>query len=227
MRKNPTEAEAVLWKELKGKKTGFKFRQQHPIDEFIPDFVCLSRKLIVELDGKYHDFQVDKDDQRTLKLEQKFGYKVIRFTNEEVINDFLKIAVKNNLITEEERSEIKGYEILRGDRGSEKSIIARGITFDLYKYTEKGRDIHYANYPFNSLGDDIMHYKDKDRDNFISHPYNSQENSNWTFHSPDTDYNSQNASASYLVVDGYIYGKSEANIDIVKEHPKYTILGRD
>jgi len=94
MRKNPTEAEAVLWKELKGKKTGFKFRQQHPIDEFIPDFVCLSRKLIVELDGKYHDFQVDKDDQRTLKLEQKFGYKVIRFTNEEVINDTKGVVLK-------------------------------------------------------------------------------------------------------------------------------------
>jgi leucyl-tRNA synthetase len=94
MRKNPTEAEAVLWKEIKGKKTGFKFRQQHPIDEFIPDFVCLSRKLIVELDGKYHDFQVDKDDQRTLKLEQKFGYKVIRFTNEEVINDTKGVVLK-------------------------------------------------------------------------------------------------------------------------------------
>jgi hypothetical protein len=146
--------------------------------------------------------------------------------NEEVINDFLKIAVKNSLITEEERKAIKGYEILRGDRESEKSIVARGITFDLYKYTEKGRDVHYANYPFNSLGDDVMHYKDKDRDNFISHPYNSQENSNWTFHSPDTDYNSQNASASYLVVDGYIYGKSEGNMDVVRDHPKYTILGR-
>jgi len=146
--------------------------------------------------------------------------------NEEVINDFLKIAVKNSLITEEEREAIKGYEILRGDRESEKSIVARGITFDLYKYTEKGRDVHYANYPFNSLGDDIMHFKDKDRDNFIPHPHNSQENSNWTFHSPDTDYNSQNASASYLVVDGYIYGKSEGNVDVVRDHPKYTILGR-
>ena len=94
MRNNPTEAEAVLWKELKGKKTGFKFREQHPIDEFIPDFVCLSRKLIVELDGKYHEFQVDKDDQRTLKLEQKLGYKVIRFTNEEVINDTKAVLLK-------------------------------------------------------------------------------------------------------------------------------------
>ncbi|WP_232735414.1 leucine--tRNA ligase [Nonlabens sp. MB-3u-79] len=94
MRNNPTEAEAVLWKELKGKKTGFKFREQHPIDEFIPDFVCLSRKLIVELEGKYHEFQVDKDDQRTLKLEQKLGYKVIRFTNEEVINDTKAVLLK-------------------------------------------------------------------------------------------------------------------------------------
>lgn len=144
---------------------------------------------------------------------------------EEIINNFLDIAKNNGLITEEEREEIKGYEILRGERDAEKSVVARGITFDLYKYIEKRRDIYYPNYPFNSLGDDIMHYDD-DRKDFIKHPYNSQRNTNWTFHSPDTDYRSQNSSSSYMVVDGYLYGQSEANIDIVREHPKYTILGR-
>ncbi|MGJ8683810.1 MAG: leucine--tRNA ligase [Nonlabens sp.] len=94
MRKNPTDAEAILWKELKGKKLGFKFRQQHPIDEFIPDFVCLTRKLIVELDGKYHEFQIDQDHQRTLKLEQKLGYKVIRFTNDEVLTNLNEVLLK-------------------------------------------------------------------------------------------------------------------------------------
>ncbi len=87
MRKNPTPAEALLWKELKGKKIDFKIRQQHPIDEFIADFACLKRKLIIEIDGKYHDYQLEKDSERTLKLEQKLGYKVIRFTNSQVLEN--------------------------------------------------------------------------------------------------------------------------------------------
>jgi leucyl-tRNA synthetase len=94
MRKSPTDAEAYLWKELKGKQLGHKFRQQHPIDEFIPDFVCLSKKLIIELDGKYHEFQIEKDDQRTLKLEQKLGYKVMRFSNEEVLKNIEDVLYK-------------------------------------------------------------------------------------------------------------------------------------
>lgn len=146
--------------------------------------------------------------------------------NEKIINDFLDIALKNNLITKEQRQEIKGYEILRGDREADKSVIARGITFDLYKYTEKGREVHYANYPFNSLGDDIMHYDTSKRDTFIKHPFDSQKNYNWTFHSPDTDYKYDFTPSAHMVIDGYLYGQSEAHIDVVRDHPKYTILGK-
>ena len=54
MRSQPTEAERTLWKYLKGNQLGAHFRQQHPIFDYIPDFVCLSRRLIIELDGDYH-----------------------------------------------------------------------------------------------------------------------------------------------------------------------------
>ena len=94
MRANPTPAEAVLWKQLKGKKTKLKFRQQHLINDFIVDFVCLTRKLIVEVDGKIHDYQLEKDEARTLELEQKSGFKVIRFKNEEVIGDIDAVLSK-------------------------------------------------------------------------------------------------------------------------------------
>ncbi|UAM97000.1 class I tRNA ligase family protein [Polaribacter litorisediminis] len=94
MRANPTPAEAVLWKFLKGKKLKSKFRQQHLINDFIVDFVCLTRKLIVEIDGKIHDYQLEKDEARTLELEQKSGFKVIRFTNEEVIGDLDNVISK-------------------------------------------------------------------------------------------------------------------------------------
>jgi len=87
MRKNPTKAEAKLWQELRGKKLGFKFRQQHPIHKFIPDFVCLEKRLIVEVDGELHQYQVDADVQRQLILEEKKGYHFLRFSNEEVLNN--------------------------------------------------------------------------------------------------------------------------------------------
>jgi len=93
MRANPTQAEAILWKELKSEKLGIKCRQQHLIEEFIVDFVCLSKKLIIEVDGKIHNSQKEKDDQRTSFLQNK-GYKVIRFKNEEVIGDIDKVVSK-------------------------------------------------------------------------------------------------------------------------------------
>ena len=88
MRKNPTPAEAVLWQQLKGKKLGDKFRQQHLIDNFIVDFVCLSKNLIIEVDGEYHTStdQIEKDKERTRILEN-LGYKVVRFTNQQVIGN--------------------------------------------------------------------------------------------------------------------------------------------
>jgi leucyl-tRNA synthetase len=98
MRANPTKAEAILWRQLKSKKLDVKFRQQHLIDDFIVDFVCLSKKLIIEVDGKIHDTQVLKDRERTEILE-KLGYKVIRFTNEEVVSsvDAVVTKIKNEL----------------------------------------------------------------------------------------------------------------------------------
>ncbi len=93
MRANPTEAEAFIWAQLKGKQLGVKFRQQHLIDDFIADFVCLSKKLIIEVDGKIHDSQKEQDEARTAVLEN-LDYKVIRFTNEEVIMDIENVLKK-------------------------------------------------------------------------------------------------------------------------------------
>jgi len=88
MRINPTEAESILWQQLRGKALGQPFRRQHIIGPFIADFICVPRKLILEIDGGYHQLpdQQISDEERTQWLEAK-GYKVIRFTNEEVIVD--------------------------------------------------------------------------------------------------------------------------------------------
>ena len=84
-RKNQTKAEAVLWERLRDKRLGCKFRRQHVIDSFIADFVCLEKKLIVEVDGDIHLSQKEYDAQRTLILNE-IGFVVTRFTNEEVIH---------------------------------------------------------------------------------------------------------------------------------------------
>lgn len=88
-KKQQTESETILWNLLKGKQLGnYKFRRQHIIDEFIVDFVCLSKALVIEVDGGYHTKPeiIEADKLRTNILEE-LGYKVLRFKNEEVINN--------------------------------------------------------------------------------------------------------------------------------------------
>ena len=88
MRKNPTEAESALWEMLRGKNLDAKFRRQHIIGDYIVDFVCLDKQLVVELDGGYHNDpeQKELDRQRTNFLQSK-GFSVLRFTNEEVLGN--------------------------------------------------------------------------------------------------------------------------------------------
>lgn len=88
MRDNMTEAEAILWEVLKSKNLGDKFRRQHLVGDFIADFVCLSKRLIIEVDGGYHNEEEQQilDEERTKSLND-LGFKVIRFSNEEVIGN--------------------------------------------------------------------------------------------------------------------------------------------
>ena len=99
MRKNPTEAEKKLWRylrknnltpalpERKGENAdGYHFRRQQIIDRFIVDFVCLSEKLVIEVDGDIHDYKQKEDKERTDIL-RILGFKIIRFKNEEVLSD--------------------------------------------------------------------------------------------------------------------------------------------
>ncbi|APY12575.1 ATP-dependent DNA helicase RecG [Seonamhaeicola sp. S2-3] len=87
-KKQPTQAEQALWECLKSKKLGLKFRRQHIIDEFIVDFVCIEKNLIIEVDGDYHKNTEQKEaDELRTKILNEIGFKVIRFTNEQVLGD--------------------------------------------------------------------------------------------------------------------------------------------
>jgi methionine--tRNA ligase/methionine--tRNA ligase beta chain len=119
-RSNPTEAENVLWQIVRGKKLdSFKFRRQHIIGTYFADFVCLSQKLIVEVDGLIHEVPENKlnDIERTAEL-NKFGFEVLRFTNDEVINntDYVlnsilsKLTAKNLAQSGSENPPLEGRE---------------------------------------------------------------------------------------------------------------------
>ena len=88
----PTEAESLLWNYLRASQLGVRYRQQHIIGEHIADFACVTNKLIIEIDGLYHSLPEQKisDEERTEWLESK-GWKVIRFTNEEIFSNLDKV----------------------------------------------------------------------------------------------------------------------------------------
>ena len=95
-RKAMTKAEKILWESLRDRKlAGHKFRRQHPIGNFIADFFCLECNLIVEVDGGYHNTieQVQYDEGRSGELDD-LNITVIRFTNEEVLDDLKTVLYK-------------------------------------------------------------------------------------------------------------------------------------
>ena len=91
-RNHPTEAEELLWQYLRRDALGVSFKRQHIIGDYIADFACISQKLIIELDGGYHQLPEQKvnDRQRAEWLESK-GFRVVRFTNEELFRNIDKV----------------------------------------------------------------------------------------------------------------------------------------
>ena len=87
LRRELTPAERKLWAYLRGDKlNGINFRRQHAIGNYIVDFVSIKNKLVIELDGSHHLEQTEYDVERTRYLESQ-GYTVIRFWNNDVMND--------------------------------------------------------------------------------------------------------------------------------------------
>jgi hypothetical protein len=137
------------------------------------------------------------------------------------ISAMLDVALENNLITVQERANITSYEIFRGDRRVQRSIIAKGLVYDMYKYQERNQqgplqDIYYPNFPLNTLGRDQYHN--------IFHPYNSRRNRFFTFHSPETEFYRPTLGRE-MRVEAYMYGESLTEFDEVRNHPTYIMLG--
>ncbi|MET3500455.1 cyclase [Mucilaginibacter rubeus] len=107
LRYRMTVAEELLWEQLKGKRLGVKFRRQHPLGIYIADFYCHQHKLIIELDGSIHNLPdvIQNDIVRQNNLVSD-GLKVLRFTNDQVLNNLEKVL--ENINTQIKSSPFRG-----------------------------------------------------------------------------------------------------------------------
>ncbi|MGH8750253.1 MAG: endonuclease domain-containing protein [Burkholderiales bacterium] len=104
LRKNPTDAEAKLWQHLRYKQLdGYKFRRQHPLGQFVVDFICLEAKLVIEVDGGQHAESIRRDERRTAFLEKR-GFGVLRFWNNEVLGNIDGVLATIMRVIEKQRS---------------------------------------------------------------------------------------------------------------------------
>ena len=92
LRKKMTEAEKIVWERLCKNQPGVRIRRQHPIYKYIADYYCHELKLVIEIDGGIHLSKENRqyDISRDITLNE-FRIQIIRFTNDQVINDIDQI----------------------------------------------------------------------------------------------------------------------------------------
>ncbi len=93
LRKNMTLPEKLLWNELRDRQVrGCKFRRQHPIGNYVVDFCCIEKKLIIEIDGEVHDLKADRDKIREDYL-VGLGYRVVRVLAREIFQNMNSVIL--------------------------------------------------------------------------------------------------------------------------------------
>ena len=108
LRREMTPAEARLWEQIRGKKlAGMRFRAQHPVGQFILDFYCPACKLALEIDGSSHTGEAAQDAARTAHLAD-YGYRVLRFTNAQVMTEMAEVLAHIRQAGEQAGKEERG-----------------------------------------------------------------------------------------------------------------------
>ncbi|MCL1902375.1 MAG: DUF559 domain-containing protein [Alphaproteobacteria bacterium] len=99
LRRNMPEAERILWSRIQKNKLGFQFRRQHPIGKYYADFVCIEKRLVIELDGHQHgnDDAMKYDNERTDFIKSQ-GWQVIRIPNGHIKNKLNEILYSLQLV---------------------------------------------------------------------------------------------------------------------------------
>lgn len=173
----------------------------------------------------FHSHFMNTDVRTTSEMSEVYPVGIL--IDEAIIDIFLDYAVDSGLITQEQRDGICSYELYRGDRRLNKSIVGCGLAFDFFKYKDHdGQTNIYPNYPYNDLSEDQYNYKDGGRSEYIQHPFNKDGNVWYSVLSPDFYFNKPEM-AEEISIDGYMRGLSTGCFSEVKEHPKWTILSDD
>jgi very-short-patch-repair endonuclease len=121
LRVKMTDTERALWRVLQHRQlSGCKFRRQHPFGNYILDFVCLKNKLVIELDGGQHQKQIPHDEERTKTLTAA-GFTVLRFWNNEVLQQAEAVKEKIWLAVQENRPHPHPDPPLEGEGGAIRS----------------------------------------------------------------------------------------------------------
>ncbi|MGH6932941.1 MAG: endonuclease domain-containing protein [Dongiaceae bacterium] len=118
MRRFPTKAEQLLWHHLRKKRIGnLRFRRQFRLDHCIVDFVCLPIRLVIEVDGPYHDQTFEADSSRTARL-SSLGFRVLRFSNDDVMNNLEGVvrSIENEIVSTGPPLPLAPSHAGRGDR---------------------------------------------------------------------------------------------------------------
>ena len=105
LRSAGTKSEACLWKYAlsRRQRLGYQFRRQRPIDQYIVDFVCLPLSLVIEVDGATHTFETTAaNDQIRQKRLEELGFRVIRFSDEQVLSQINRVAIEIDAIIKEQ-----------------------------------------------------------------------------------------------------------------------------
>lgn len=104
LRKEMTKAEACLWKYAlrAGQMKGYQFRRQRSVLQYIADFLCKELKLVIEVDGITHmDDETDEKDKRKTRDLESAGFKVIRFTDEDVLKNMSGVMERIEMVVED------------------------------------------------------------------------------------------------------------------------------
>ena len=112
LRSRQTFAEKLLWSKLRNNQLGYHFRRQHPMLEFVVDFYCEQLKLVIEVDGSVHlDPTVQIEDEYKDNSIQAYGMDLIRFTNEQVINNIDSVVelIKQQIVIIENKLKTSGH----------------------------------------------------------------------------------------------------------------------
>jgi very-short-patch-repair endonuclease len=126
LRHRMTPAEQVLWRALQNRQLGgLRFRNQYPVGPFVLDFYCPAYKLVIEVDGSIHEQQTEQDAARTEHLEA-YGYRVLRFHNDEVLTNLAGVLERILLVATEARPQ--DYQGENGPESSTNAETAAALT---------------------------------------------------------------------------------------------------